>query len=50
MTKNIFDNTKVAYKLKSNWNLHTAKILFIVITKRTVVSVLTSLLFFFFKI
>ena len=49
MSKNIFDNTKDAYILKSNWNLHTAKILFIVITKRTVVSVLTNLLLFFLK-
>ena len=42
MSKNIFNDTETAFKLKSKINLYNAKILFVVITKKILVSILTK--------
>ena len=49
MSKNIFNDTEIAYKLKSKLNLYNAKFLFIVITKKILVSILTRIVLFFLK-
>lgn len=49
MSKNIFNDTEIAYKLKSKLNLYNAKFLFIVITKKILVSILTQIVLFFLK-
>lgn len=46
MSKDIFNNTEIAYKLKSNLNLYNAKFLFLVITKKFIVSILTKMTLF----
>ena len=42
MSKNIFNDTETAFKLKSKINLYNAKFLFVVITKKILVSILTK--------
>lgn len=49
MSKNIFNDTETAFKLKSKINLYNAKILFIVITKKILVSILTKSTLFLLK-
>ena len=49
MSKNIFNDTETAFKLKSKINLYNAKILFVVITKKILVSILTKLTLFLLK-
>ena len=49
MSKNIFNDTEIAYKLKSKLNLYNAKFLFIVITKKILVSILTQIVLFYLK-
>ena len=49
MSKNIFNDTETAFKLKSRVNLYNAKFLFIVITKKILVSILTKLTLFLLK-
>ncbi len=49
MSKNIFNNTEIAYKLKSKINLYNAKFLFLVITKKFIVSILTKITLFSLK-
>ena len=49
MSKNIFNDTETAFKLKSKINLYNAKILFVVITKKILVSILTKSTLFLLK-
>ena len=49
MSKNIFNNTEIAYKLKSKVNLYNAKFLFLIITKKFIVSILTKITLFSLK-
>ena len=49
MSKNIFNDTEIAYKLKSKINLYTAKFLFLIITKKFIVSILTKITLFSLK-
>ena len=49
MSKNIFNDTETAFKLKSKTNLYNAKILFVVITKKILVSILTKSTLFLLK-
>ena len=49
MSKNIFNDTETAFKLKSKINLYNAKILFVVITKKILVNFLTTLTLFSLK-
>ena len=49
MSKNIFNDTETAFKLKSRVNLYNAKFLFVVITKKILVSILTKLTLFLLK-
>ncbi len=42
MSKNIFNDTETAFKLKSKINLYNAKFLFVVIAKKILVSILTN--------
>ena len=49
MSKNIFNDTEIAYKLKSKINLYNAKFLFLIITKKFIVSILTKITLFSLK-
>ena len=49
MSKNIFNDTETAFKLKSKINLYNAKILFVVITKKILVKILTKSTLFLLK-
>ena len=49
MSKNIFNDTETAFKLKSKINLYNAKILFVVITKKILVSILIKSTLFLLK-
>tara|TARA_A100001015_G_scaffold3908_1_gene5147 strand:- start:1073 stop:2245 length:1173 start_codon:yes stop_codon:yes gene_type:complete len=50
MSKNIFNDTETAFKLKSRIKLFNAKFLFIVITKKILVSILTKSTLFLIKL
>ena len=49
MSKNIFNDTEIASKLKSKINLYNAKFLFLLITKKFIVSILTKITLFSLK-
>ena len=49
MSRSMFENTETAFKLKDNYSLYNAKLLFNVITKKYLVSFLTTLTLFSLK-
>ena len=49
MSRSMFENTETAFKLKDNYSLYNAKLLFNVITKKYLVNFLTTLTLFSLK-
>ena len=49
MSRSMFENTETAFKLKDNYSLYNAKLLFNVITKKHLVNFLTTLTLFSLK-
>ena len=49
MSKNVFNDTEIAYKLKSKINLYNAKFLFLIISKKFIVSIITKITLFSLK-
>ena len=49
MSRSMFENTETAFKLKDNYSLYNAKLLFKVITKKYLVNFLTTLTLFSLK-